>query len=111
MKVISFARNWNSKLNNKIFSTIRKLKEGGNPDYYIELEGSVFSVNLNNAPIFKARLIKASRMKFTEIPEEMIYLDTGEPDYQKAKDIFKNFYGDVKPDDWFNVLIFQRVGD
>lgn len=106
MKTIKFSRNWNGKLNNRVFSTIRKDRDG----YYQSKEGDIFNVVHNNSVIFTARLVSARSMPFKDIPNELLTLDTGRTDFKEAMGIFQTFYGaGFNTADKFNILIFERL--
>lgn len=108
MKAIRFTKNWNGKLNQRIFTTIRKCK--ANEDYYGEKAGNVFSVLLAGFAPFNARLISAKRYRFEQIPDELLALDTGHTDPKAAIAVFESFYGAFPRTDQFYILLFERVG-
>jgi len=102
---IKFSHNWNQKLGNKLFSTIRK----SNPqkaDYYVEHLDEVFEITLKGEKVCQAKLIDIWPVSLTDIPLYLLMLDTG---YTKEKDIFKLFksFG-VDPEDIVLVLMFER---
>jgi hypothetical protein len=107
MKAIRFTKNWNGKLNNRVFTTIRKCKS--DDDYYGTKVGTVFNVVHNDTVIFNARLVSASKYSFARIPEELKAVDTGRSDKADWYAIFESFYGKFDDADLFDVLLFEKV--
>lgn len=89
MPAIKFSHNWNNKLDNKVFTTIRKwTKEKG--EYYQSLVNREFDVLLNGKPHSKAILKKVNIQYWCTVDEHLIMLDTGMM-VDKAKELFKQF--------------------
>jgi len=111
MKNIRFKKNWNNKLNCRFFSTIRKVLPA-NPRYYLDKEGTVFNILMNQKIIGSARLIVIKEVKLGEIPEEILMLDTGLPP-EEAMDVLKGFYknngSEPKDEDLYNILVFEAL--
>jgi len=107
VKNIRFSRNWNNKLNSSFFSTIR-LAQPVNLRYYLDKEGHVFNVLLKNKVLGTARLISVREVRLSEIPDELLILDTGLPP-EKAIEIINGFYKNITEADTFNILIFERL--
>ncbi len=106
MKNISFTSNWNGKLRNQIFTTIRKHK--GGEDYYGPKVGSIYNVFLRNDCVASGRLLEAPLKPFREIPELVLMLDTGTTSKEEALKIFEGFYGKFSEEDLFYVLVFEK---
>jgi len=75
---IRFTKNWNNKLDQKYFSTIRKFTKD-KYFYYIEHKGEVFDVILNGKKHCEAKLVSVEERKFVDIPDALIMTDTGLP--------------------------------
>ncbi|BDX39319.1 hypothetical protein CYCD_26740 [Tenuifilaceae bacterium CYCD] len=79
MKTISFSNNWNNKLNNKAFSTLRlhnPTKYIVGQQYEIELQGK----NLGTAILKEVRVLRADQLN-----EFICHLDTGYNKLQTLK--------------------------
>lgn len=81
-KTIKFSQNWNRKLDNIIFSTIRK------ENYYVELNDKV-AIVLNDKLYKWCEVIAVATCKFIEIGPILLTLDTGY-EYEAAIKIFDN---------------------
>ena len=92
-------RNWNKKLDNKLFTTIRK-----HSDYYSTKIGEEFYVILNNIQYSKARLLKVEIIKFSDIDKLILILDTGSLEYSN---IYKRL--GVKETDMVDILLFEKI--
>jgi hypothetical protein len=108
MKQIKFFKDWNGKLGNKIFSTIRK-KHDVPEDYYGAKVGQIFDLFLQDRKLGKARLLSAQIYHFADIPAEIMLLDTGTNTYQDAIGVFYGFYKTIQPTDKFYLLLFERL--
>ena len=107
MNRIKFSHNWNNKLNNEYFTTIRGT--GGDYDnkkfeYYSEKIGEVFSVLLKGKEVCKAELVMVELREFDDICHALLIADTGTTEYMK---IFRKF----GIEGYENVLIltFHRI--
>lgn len=105
MKTIKFSHNWNNKLNNDIFTTIRK-STPGKKDYYLDSICDTFEVSLNGKIRGEVCLIMVEEMKFKDIPITIFRLDTGLDDSRTEELFFK--FGMKSPDDKFLILTFCR---
>ena len=84
MNKIKFSHNWNMKLNNNIFTTIRKSTKE-KEEYYDNQIGNEFEVVLvrdindirPDRTMGTAILIDVEEVRFSEIPLGLLYLDTG----------------------------------
>jgi hypothetical protein len=108
MNNIPFIVNFNGKLNNNVFTTIRKHK-GGESNYYSPKIGSNYNVMLKENVIGTAKLLSARMLRFKEIPELVLLLDTGMSDYDNAVQVFEKFYGKFSHDELFYILFFEKV--
>ena len=102
---IKFSRNWNNKLNNTVFTTIRKyttIKYG----YYSEQVGKVFDVVLMDTAILKATLVDISMFyDCAELPYGLLAVDTGITERKEMKPLLEKF----GIDDEVIVLTFETV--
>lgn len=97
---VNFLKNWNNKLNNKYFTTIRNVKYA---TYYGTRINEVFNVYLNKRFIFKAYLHDAQVVRFEDVKTpELFVVDTGYLDYNP---VFKRF----KLKDTFVLCLFERL--
>ena len=71
MEIINFSTNWNNKLTNKAFTTIRI----HNDRKYCA--GGEYQITLKNKPLGVAMLKKKHTIKITQITDCMSFLDTG----------------------------------
>lgn len=91
-KRLEFSYNWNNKLNNKAFTTIRLWNE---KKYQ---EGRKYDVWLNSCNYGFARLVSVKRMKLADINEHIALLDTGYS-ADECREVIKKMYKN-KPIDW-----------
>ncbi len=89
MNLIKFSHNWNQKLDQKIFTTIRKY-DYKKWKYYRSLKDKQFRVVLNGKTYGEAILISVQSMSFKEMPEGLLCSDTG-AEVKEAYKIFKKF--------------------
>lgn len=90
MNSIKFSHNWNHKLDNDIFTTIRNWtpeKEG----YYRSQLGKTMEVLLHGAKGGEARLLSVRVVLYTMIDSALLRLDTGMADLNEIKKLFINF--------------------
>jgi uncharacterized protein YqfB (UPF0267 family) len=99
--IIRFSTNWNNKLSNKAFTTIRLYS----PEHY--REGETYMIELKNGKeghkfLCYARIQRIKNVKLEQINDYMSYLDTG---YSAAEcqNIIRKMYPGVK--DWDRQLI------
>lgn len=85
MERISFAENWNNKLNCKFFHTIRK---GNNYDYYRKQVHKKFEIYVEGFKKTEADLLSARLIKYDDLLYEMLVMDTG---YEKPDELFQKF--------------------
>lgn len=86
-KVIKFSHNWNSKLDQQYFTTIRRYSDS-KWDYYTGCVDELFEVLLEGNKKSDAKLINVERYVFDELPEGLKVVDTGQ---QRNKEIFRKF--------------------
>ena len=87
MNTIKFSHNWNNKLNNDIFTTIRNHTPEKELHYMSQI-GNRLSVELNKKKFREARLIDVDVKEYVEIDIALLRLDTG---IQYIKEIEKVF--------------------
>ncbi|RKY29015.1 MAG: hypothetical protein DRP74_09315 [Candidatus Omnitrophota bacterium] len=76
---IKFTHNWNGKLNQEFFTTIRRFTKD-KEQYYFNHLGDVFDVILNGKKICEAKLIHIETMEYRELPKGFVIIDTGNED-------------------------------
>jgi hypothetical protein len=87
-KLLDFSYDWNNKLSNKAFTTIRLY----NPDKY--KVGQVFNVRLNEKFIFQAIVMDAKKLRIEDLNQWVCLLDTGY-EVQETKNILLRMYKNV----------------
>lgn len=80
---VSFKENYNKKLYGNYFTTIRK------KEYNVQV-GKFYEIELNGKVIMSAQAIAVNTVKFHELNELTILMDTG-MSYSNALDLFKGF--------------------
>jgi len=93
MNQINFSHNWNDKLHNKIFTTIRR-RTPEKWRYYIDNLDTIFEVVLNDEFIGKARLVtmrETTLQKIITNSPELLCVDTGFSCLVKICDTFRTF--------------------
>lgn len=107
---IKFIENWNNKLDNKIFSTIRKHTDA-KEIYYNDCEGMDFDLILKNKKYGDCVLIGISVKEWHDLRNNfgmLLVLDTGLY-FQEAVKVFRKFYKEFPEHQKFIILIFDRV--
>lgn len=87
---IKFSHNWNKKLNNDIFTTIRK----HTPDkesYYNRILGERFNIMKDKEFMGTGELFLIECKKYKDIPWELLILDTGLVSQADILYLFKKF--------------------
>lgn len=87
---ISFSHNWNNKLDNKIFTTIRG-HTAGKAEYYHRSVNHLFDVELNKEVYAEAKLISVSINKLCLLPYHILALDTGLTRLADIQELFRRF--------------------
>lgn len=90
MKTISFSENWNNKLNNEWFSTIR-------PECYDYEDGIYRILTPDNMDNFIGDVKVKRRFQLHSMPSHLTYLDAG-TDWDGFMNIMENYYR--KKDFW-----------
>ena len=103
MLQIKFSHNWNGKLNNDYFTTIRSYNER-KFEYYGEKVGEVFTVLLEEKECCKAKLMFVEARDIDDICEALLITDTGTTDYMK---VFRKF--GIEGYEKVLILTFRRV--
>ena len=106
MKEIKFSHNWNKKLDNDIFTTIRKHT---NPKeiYYRNSIGYEFDIILKDRLAGQAKLIGIEVKEFSKINDNVLILDTGLISVVEIEKVFYKF-GLNTIHDKMIVLLFQK---
>jgi len=102
---IVFTHNWNNKLSNDIFTTIRKY-ESGKYSYYSDKIGQPFDVVLKGKKVGEAKLVGLWKGMLLDIPLPFLFTDTGYSDLSEAYSLFRRFK--VNPTDQVLVLAFEK---
>lgn len=103
---IKFTHNWNNKLFNTIFTTIRAYTKEKH-EYYQKNLHSDFDVMIEGARFGGARLIGVHIKRFGDIDPSFLRVDTGIEDMEAIKALFKRFGIDA-PDTQVLILTFAR---
>ena len=106
MAQIKFSHNWNDKLRQRIFTTIRSWnieKE----KYYKNLLAHEFDVLLKGKLFCKAKLQEVEVFDFKDIPNALLMSDTG-LEFNEAQDLFAQF-GLEAPEDTAILLTFKLI--
>ena len=104
-KVIRFSHNWNNKLDNPIFTTIRSSNEA-KLKYYKEAIGYGFDVFLKKKKYCYAELQQVEEYLFDDIPEGLLMTDTG-MEFSDMQQLFANF--GIESGDKVLILTFQGI--
>jgi len=105
MNTVKFTHNWNGKLNQGVFTTIRNYTSD-KYKYYNNSVGAAFNVFLKGkGDIKQAILLKAEMVLYYDIPFGLIAVDTGITDEGKAFELFKKF-GMEDERSWVIILTF-----
>lgn len=105
INTISFQHNWNNKLDNIIFTTIRSDKDDKYKYYYSNLN-KVFSVMLDDKEYCKARLIGIESKLLDHIMIPLLMVDTGAHGRKEAMEVFQHF--GLKEDSKALILVFKK---
>lgn len=101
-KTIKFSKNWNNKLNNNIFTTIR----GAN--FWVN-DGDYCVIVLENKLLGYAKCIDKYQIKAVNVSPTILLTDVGLP-LDHCKQIFKNFGIDLMDKELFvDVLTLKRM--
>jgi hypothetical protein len=110
-KWMYFTRNWNNKLHNEYFTSIR-LKTVQNRDYYDA--GSEFLISLDShGPIFHAEIVKTQVLKLGQIGS-LTYLDAGMSPVDFIEMMKRMYSKKIKEDEHildqdFHIILFKRL--
>lgn len=85
MDKLDFSYNWNNKLRNRCFTTLRLRNDG---KYY---KGVCFEVSMQGYAWGKAKVVDVKTLKLDQISEWIARLDTGYS-ARETKDIIKKMY-------------------
>lgn len=103
---IRFIHNWNSKLSNPIFTTIRAYTSDKH-NYYLDCLDLVFDVMLDGAKMCSAKLIGVDAKAYGDVGAHFLRVDTGIQDLGAIDILFKKF-GVTSPRDTVIILTFAR---
>lgn len=105
MPQIKFSENWNRKLDNYIFTTVRKFTEE-KYKYYQDQIDKHFEVMLEGNVIGFAKLIEVEKRNFLDVGRTMLRLDTGIISGDAIMRLFDEF--GIKQNDKVIILTFTR---
>ena len=106
MNKIKFSHNWNNKLNNDIFTTIRKY-DNEKYYYYFNQTNKEFEIVLNGNIVGKAVLINVEHLDYINIPYCLLRLDTGLKTKESINELFNKF--GINNNSEVLVLTFERI--
>lgn len=96
-KIIQFSYNWNNKLENKAFTTIRL----HNPTKY--KTGETYDIQLNETPKGTATLTDKRTLRIEQLNEFICRIDTGYSQ-PETMEILKRMYKNIDPNRQFPTL-------
>lgn len=105
MNTLRFSSNWNNKLRNFTFSTIRK-HTNEKHQYYASQLDKTFDVKLKDTHIINAKLVHIARMQYKDIPYELKAMDTGLLEMDEIDELFKKF--GITRDTKVLLMLFKR---
>lgn len=106
MNIIKFIHNWNCKLSNKVFTTIRKYTYKKEM-YYRSVIDAKFEVILNGNKIREAVLVDVEIANINDLPFGLLATDTA---ITSKKDVFRLFKGfGVEKDTKVIILTFKTI--
>lgn len=97
---LDFSKNWNGKLLNDVFTTIRAY------NYEKYEDTALFEVWCGKTFLGTAELVNKRGLKFRELSTPLLWVDTGH-DEVYAKAVFHNMYKNLTPDAAFYLLVFK----
>lgn len=106
MPSIKFIHNWNNKLSNDLFTTIR-ISRDGKADYYNHMRGKQFDIVLKNKTICQAVLLGVMIKKYKDVDNLVLSLDTGIKKMTEVHKLFGKF--GIKPNTDVLILLFERI--
>jgi hypothetical protein len=105
---IKFSHNWNNKLSNDVFTTIRRY-EPAKARYYQGILGMDFDVILNDKKVGEAILRGVTVTHLNKVPMHLLFLDTGFIEEDKAYQVFKDFGLSLESE--VLMLLFERKAE
>ena len=90
MAVIKFSHNWNNKLDNDVFSTIRR-HTSEKQQYYNSLVGATCNVLLEGMYHCNATLLRVTAYNYSDVDRHILALDTGIYDVAEQDALFSQF--------------------
>jgi len=103
MDTIKFSTNWNGKLTNSVFSTLR-VKSAK----YEKGKTFIIEPTFNGMDKFQATIINLFQFRFDDIPQVLCYLDTGY-DKEATQEILKKMYPDIYDTVTYYHILLKRV--
>ena len=104
MNIIRFSHDWNNKLENPVFTTIRKW-DYKKEMYYGSAINAIFKILLNKYEKGFAKLIHVDTETLRMLPQALICSDTGMI-YNEALILFRSF--GIQPDDKVIILTYKK---
>lgn len=107
MNIIKFSHNWNNKLTQKVFTTIRTYTDW-KFEFYQKQHNREFEIVLNNETIGKCKLRREEIIIYKDIPRALLASDTGLTDFANIYEIFKKF-GMKDIESKMIILTFEKI--
>ncbi len=104
MKDIDFSYNWNNKLENNCYSTIRIHNE---KKYVAE---KLYNIYLKNEFLHVAKILKIKTFALHDLSDIMAYLDTGY-DKEETIKIINKMYKEKAYSLYYDFIILKRLKD
>ena len=106
MNTIKFSHNWNRKLEQTIFTTIRSYNSY-KYDYYMSKCEQTFDIVLNEISIGRAILVGIEKVEFADILASQLMVDTGLTNINDILELFRKF--GITTDYFALILTFKRL--
>lgn len=94
---LNFRHNWNNKLNNHFFTTLRKIQSQIIPDCY--KVGKVYNLRLKGEYFGRVHIVQSKAIKFSQLNDWIVCTDTGLPP-EEGRAVLRNL-ARAKPDEDF----------
>jgi hypothetical protein len=105
MNNIRFIHDWNGKLGNDVFTTIRAYNEPKFRFYSSQI-GQRFVIEMNNDPYGYATLVDLDMQLFKDIDPFLLRIDTGLTDMDRVRETFRGF--NIYDDTSCLILLFKK---
>ena len=106
MKAIKFIHNWNNKIDNPVFTTIRSYSES-KLKYYCDSVGDDFEILLKGEKVGECVLVGVAPIPYGLVQPQLLMLDTGMTNLEEIDKLFKKF-GVKTREDLVIILTFRK---